>query len=60
MDLKEAIKEWDLGSLIVVVQAFLNSVMTGEPVYVTLPFLWEEYCKRRGLEYDPTDLIAHR
>jgi len=26
-------------------------------VYVTLPFLWEEYCKRRGLEYDTTDLI---
>jgi len=57
VDLKEAIKEWDPGFLIDVVQAFLNSVMTGEPVYVTLPFLWEEYCKRRGLEYDPTDLI---
>ena len=27
------------------------------PVYIQLPPLWKEYCKARGLEYDPTDLI---
>ena len=57
-DIDVAEKEWVVGDLFDVVQAFLNSEMDlTNPVYIYLPPRFKEYCELRGMEYDPTDLI---
>ena len=44
ISIADARKKWIAGDIFDVVQAFLNSKMTGDPVYIYPPPRWKEYC----------------